>query len=207
MDVRIFSKCHFTIVGLREALSHSPMLYVRPAYRFTLPHARTSGVFIIDGGSEGFEEYYESVRTSFYKTALLFIIINNSPYHLPVCIDKKTMLISKSSPMDFFYKLPDFIPSQNSHLLNPVRLSKSEQTVFQYWTSGYTAESISEIIGLNKKSVLNSKSRLLNKYGVQDKNSLLLIAKILFKDTIAKQSSHLSESTKNITVMGSLAFR
>ncbi|WP_210416998.1 LuxR C-terminal-related transcriptional regulator [Brenneria corticis] len=207
MDVRIFSKCHFTIVGLREVLSRSPMLYVRPAYRFTLPHARTSGIFIIDGSSEGFEEYYESVRTSFYKTASLFIIINNSPYHPPVCIDEKTMLISKSSPIDFFYKLLDFIQPQNPHFLNPVRLSKSEQAVFQYWTSGYTAESISEIIGLNKKSVLNSKSRLLNKYGVQDKNSLLLIAKILFRDGIAEQPSYLPESTPNITVMGSLALR
>ncbi|MGG2141014.1 hypothetical protein [Symbiopectobacterium sp. RP] len=48
-------------------------------------------------------------------------------------------------------------------------------------------------LGYNKKSVLNSKARLLNKYGVHDKNSLLLIASILFKRKIIK----LGESSEN----------
>ncbi|WP_121572858.1 helix-turn-helix transcriptional regulator [Brenneria alni] len=181
------------------------MLSVKPANRFTLPQGRKKCIFIIDGSSEGFEEYYESVRTSFYEMAASFIIINNSPYHPPVCIDEKTILISKSSPIDAFYKLLDVIPPHTRHLFNPVRLSKSEYAVFHYWILGYTAESISEIIGLNKKSVLNSKSRLLNKYGVQDKNSLLIIAKILFRESIAGKPPCSSESTKDIGEVGSLA--
>ncbi|MBJ7222766.1 MULTISPECIES: LuxR C-terminal-related transcriptional regulator [unclassified Brenneria] len=180
------------------------MLYVRPTNRFTLPQGKTKCIFIIDGSSEGFEEYYESVRSAFYNMAASFIIINNSPYHPPVCIDEKTVLISKSSPIESFYKLLDVIPPYGGNSFNPVRLSKSEYAVFQYWSSGYSAESISEIIGLNKKSVLNSKSRLLNKYGVQDKNSLLLIAKILFKEKVAGKPPYSSESTQDMGTAGSL---
>ncbi|MCG8707592.1 LuxR family transcriptional regulator [Brenneria sp. 4F2] len=205
MDVRIFSKCHFTIVGLREVLSSIPAFYVRPSTRFTLSQGKTTCIFIIDGSSEGFEEYYESVRSFFYNMAAAFVIINNSPFHPPVCIDEKTILISKSSPIDAFYQLLDVIPVQNRHSFTPVRLSKSEYAVFQYWIAGYTVESISEIVGLNKKSVLNSKSRLLNKYGVQDKNSLILIAKILFRDGLVDAPPYSAESAKDIDAMDSLA--
>ncbi|MDX5629038.1 MULTISPECIES: LuxR C-terminal-related transcriptional regulator [unclassified Brenneria] len=205
MDVRIFSKCHFTTVGLREVLASIPALYVRPSSRFTLSQGRTTCIFIIDGSSEGFEEYYESVRTFFYPMAAAFVIINASPLHPPVCIDEKTLLISKSSPIAAFYQLLDVIPQHSRHSLMPVRLSKSEYAVFQYWIAGYSVESISAIVGLNKKSVLNSKSRLLNKYGVQDKNSLILIAKILFRDGLPGDAAYPSASIKNIDAMDSLA--
>ncbi|MGL9751135.1 MAG: helix-turn-helix transcriptional regulator [Symbiopectobacterium sp.] len=73
------------------------------------------------------------------------------------------------------------------------QLSKSEHAVFRYWIEGHSPEVIAERVGINKKSVLNSKARLLNKYGVNDKNSLLLIASILFKRKIIK----LDESSEN----------
>lgn len=203
MDVRIFSKCNFTTVGLREVLSSTPMLSVKPVNRFTLQQGKKKCIFIIDGSSEGFEEYYESIRTHFYNMAASFLIINNSPYHLPVCIDEKTILISKSTSIDYFYTFLDAVHQHDKQLFSPVRLSKSEYAVFQYWCAGYTAESIAELIGLNKKSVLNSKSRLLNKYGVQDKNSLLLIAKILFRDHIIAEPEHFPDSAKNINTQSS----
>lgn len=182
MDVRIFSKCNFTLVGLREIFSNTPALHVRPANRFTLiPQVKKKCIFIIDGSRDGFDEYYESIKLHFYDIVSVFIIINNST-HLPVCIDEKTVLIPKSTPTEYFYKIMNFIELYEKEFTQPVKLSKSEYAVFQYWSAGYTAEAISEIIGINKKSVLNSKARLLNKYGVHDKNSLLLIAKILFRN-------------------------
>ncbi|MFC3396760.1 helix-turn-helix transcriptional regulator [Brenneria rubrifaciens] len=179
------------------------MLSVKPVNRFTLQQARKQCIFIIDGSSEGFEEYYESIRTHFYNMASSFIIINNSLNHQPVCIDKKTILISKSTPIDYLYQLFDTVHLNDRRFFNPVRLSKSEYAVFQYWCAGYTAEAIAAITGLNKKSVLNSKSRLLNKYGLQDKNSLLLIAKILFRDNIIEESGDSHNSLKNNNTMGS----
>ncbi|MEH2922526.1 helix-turn-helix transcriptional regulator [Samsonia erythrinae] len=176
------------------------MLSIKPVNRFTLQHGNKKCIFIIDGSSEGFEKYYESIRTHFYSLASSFVIINNSPYHPPACIDEKTILISKSAPIDSFYKLLDFAYLHDRRLFNPVRLSKSEYAVFQYWCAGYTAEAIADIIGLNKKSVLNSKSRLLNKYGVQDKNSLLLIAKIIFKDSVIEEFDSLTKPTANINI-------
>ncbi|MEH0873486.1 LuxR C-terminal-related transcriptional regulator [Pectobacterium cacticida] len=160
------------------------MLSIKPVNRFTLQQGKKKCIFIIDGSSEGFEEYFESIRTHFFNMAASFVIINNSPNHPPVCIDEKTLLISKSAAIDSFYTLLDSIHRHDRRLFTPVRLSKSEYAVFQYWCSGYSADTIADLIGLNKKSVLNSKSRLLNKYGVQDKNSLLLIAKIIFKDSV-----------------------
>ncbi|QTF07024.1 LuxR family transcriptional regulator [Brenneria izadpanahii] len=205
MDVRIFSKCSFTTVGLQEILSSIPAFSVRPSTRFTLSQGKTTCIFIIDGSSEGFEEYYESVRTLFYNMTLAFVIINNSPRHDPVCIDDKTVLISKSSPIDVLYSFLDFILTHNKNALTPVRLSKSEYAIFQYWIAGYSVDIISEIIGLNKKSVLNSKSRLLNKYGVQDKNSLLLIAKILFRDNPIDELPYSAEPTEDSDALDSLA--
>lgn len=204
MDVRIFSKCNFTTVGLREILSSIPMLSIKPVNRFTLQQGKKKCIFIIDGSSEGFEEYYESIRTHFYNMASSFVIINNSPNHPPVCIDEKTILISKSAAIDSFYKLLDFVHLHDRRLFSPVRLSKSEYAVFQHWCAGYTAEAIADIIGLNKKSVLNSKSRLLNKYGVQDKNSLLLIAKIIFKDSVIEEFDSLPKPAADINMSHSI---
>ncbi|WP_375153862.1 LuxR C-terminal-related transcriptional regulator, partial [Brenneria goodwinii] len=193
-------------VGLQEVLSSIPALDVRSSTRFTLSQRKTTCLFIIDGGSEGFEEYYESVRTLFYNMTLAFVIINSSPHHAPVCIKDKTILISKSSPIEVFYRFLDSILTHNQNLFTPVRLSKSEYAIFQYWISGHPVELISEIIGLNKKSVLNSKSRLLNKYGVQDKSSLILIARILFRESlIGEESTHATEPTKDTDAMDSLA--
>lgn len=202
MDVRIYSKCNFTTVGLREILSSTPMLTVRPVNRFTLQQGKKKCIFIIDGSSEGFEEYYESIRTHFYNVASAFLIINNSPLHFPVCIDEKTILVSKATSIDYFYKFLGVVHQHDKRLFCPVRLSKSEYAVFKYWSAGCTAESIADMIGLNKKSVLNSKSRLLNKYGVQDKNSLLLIAKILFRDS-AEEERDVSPHP----LVGQLSFR
>ncbi|KHN50317.1 helix-turn-helix transcriptional regulator [Pectobacterium fontis] len=180
------------------------MLSIKPVNRFTLQQGKNKCIFIIDGSSEGFEDYYESIRTHFYNMALSFVIINNSPYHPPVSIDEKTILISKSADINSLYKLFDFVHLHDRRLFSPVRLSKSEYSVFQYWSAGYSAEAIADRIGLNKKSVLNSKSRLLNKYGVQDKNSLLLIAKILFKDSVIEEFDSLPKPANDINMNHSL---
>lgn len=188
MDVRIFSKCNFTLVGLREIFSRTPSLYVRPANRFTLiPQGKKKCIFIIDGASEGFEEYYDSIRCHFYDIVSVFLIINNSN-HDPVCLDEKTLLVPKSTSTEYFYNILKIKDDYENGLVQPVRLSKSEYAVFQYWSEGYAPETISELVGINKKSVLNSKARLLNKYGVHDKSSLLLIAKILFKRKRVRQN-------------------
>lgn len=193
MDVRIFSKCNFTLVGLREIFSRVSTLHVKSANRFTLiPQGRKKCIFIIDGASEGFEEYYASIKCHFYDIVSVFIIINNSN-HEPVCIDEKTVLIPKSTPISYFYNVLNVKEIHESAAAQPVRLSKSEHAVFRYWSEGYSPDVIAERVGINKKSVLNSKARLLNKYGVHDKNSLLLIATILFKRKIIK----LSESSEN----------
>lgn len=195
MDVRIFSKCNFTLVGLREIFSRTPSLYVRPANRFTLiPQGKKKCIFIIDGASEGFEEYYDSIRSHFYDIVSVFIIINNSN-HDPVCLDEKTLLVPKSTSITYFYNIMKVKDDYDSGFVQPVRLSKSEYAVFQYWSDGYTPEAIAELVGINKKSVLNSKARLLNKYGVHDKSSLLLIAKILFKRKHAKPNDQRETET------------
>ncbi|MBG6245921.1 LuxR family transcriptional regulator [Candidatus Symbiopectobacterium sp. 'North America'] len=193
MDVRIFSKCNFTLVGLREIFSRVPALHVKFANRFTLiPQGRKKCIFIIDSESEGFEEYYASIKCHFYDIVSVFIIINNSN-HEPVCIDEKTVLIPKSTPISYLYKVLNIEEINESGAAQPVKLSKSEHAVFRYWSEGYSPEVIAERVGINKKSVLNSKARLLNKHGVHDKNSLLLIASILFKRKIIK----LGESSEN----------
>lgn len=193
MDVRIFSKCNFTLVGLREIFSRVSALHVKSANRFTLiPQGRKKCIFIIDGASEGFEEYYTSIKCHFYDIVSVFIIINNSN-HEPVCIDEKTVLIPKSTPISYFSNLLNIEEIHERGAAQPVKLSKSEHAVFRYWSEGYSPDVIAERVGINKKSVLNSKARLLNKYGVHDKNSLLLIASILFKRKMIK----LGENSEN----------
>lgn len=103
------------------------------------------------------------------------------------------MLIPKSTPIGYFYNILNIEEIYEDGAAQLVKLSKSEHAVFRYWSEGYSPEVIAERVRINKKSVLNSKARLLNKYGVHDKNSLLLIASILFKRKIIK----LGESSEN----------
>ncbi|MCW2484067.1 helix-turn-helix transcriptional regulator, partial [Candidatus Symbiopectobacterium sp. NZEC135] len=93
------------------------------------------------------------------------------------CIDEKTVLIPKSTSIGYFSNILNIEEIHESGAAQPVKLSKSEHAVFRYWSEGYSPEVIAERVGINKKSVLNSKARLLNKYGVHD---------ILFKRQIIK---------------------
>ncbi|WP_223881623.1 helix-turn-helix transcriptional regulator [Affinibrenneria salicis] len=190
MDVRILSKCNFTVLGLRSVFSEIPTLYVRSTSRVNIQQqGKRKCIFIIDSCDSNFSDYYHFIKMNFCDVASVFIIINNVN-HLPVFIDEKTIVVSRAMPVDYFSRILCFAQPNGRGATHPVKLSEAEYTVFRYWSMGYSSEKITELTGIKRKSVLNSKSRLLNKYGVRDKGSLLMISRLIFNPKKEYSSPH-----------------
>jgi len=143
-----------------------------------------------DRGKAGFskricftDQYYEQLESLVSKSLedkSEIVVIFTHQHHSPINIGGLIILISLHTSLSGIYQLFFNLSAKQDFFLKEVMLSQTEKLFLFLYYKNWDVGMISSFLGLQVKTVINTKYFLKKKYGIKDDIMFVTLSKVTF---------------------------
>jgi len=143
-----------------------------------------------DRGKSGFskricftDQYYEQLESLVSKSLedeSEIIVIFTHQHHSPINIGGRIILISLHTSLSGIYQLFFNLSAKQGLFFREVMLSQTEKLFLFLYYKKWSASMISAFLGVQEKTVINTKYFLKKKYGIKDDIMFVTLSKVSF---------------------------